>query len=505
MTQYIFNKRSDLRGSLIPIDAINDLPFDIKRIFYIKNLDNIPRGFHAHKKCEQILVPITGSFTLNLEYKNRTKQSFHLDKDNEGIYIPLLTWLDMENFSIDCIIMVICSYKYNEEEYIRNYEDFLSEINIDKQTIKNFDLSKQTKLIKMEIMNKIENIIDNTAFVLGQELKSFENNFALYNNINYCAGISNGTSAIKCAINSIININNLDNVELIYQANTYVVVPLCATELNLKSNIIDINNNLLLDLNKLNTFLELNKNNNTNFILIIVHLYGFSVDMNKLLQLKNIYNFNLIEDAAQAHGSEFDNQKLGTFGDIGCFSFYPSKNLGAFGEGGAIVTNNKLYYDYAIKYRNYGCINKYEWDIVGSNERMHNLQAGILDIKLKYLNQWNNKRKILADTYINNLKYNSDIIIPSLFSKCKSNYHIFVIITNNRNKLKQYLENNNIQCNIHYPKPFYKRKAYEQFKNLQFEVMDSVNDKLLSLPMYPELHIDDIHFICNIINNFNNK
>ena len=343
-----FKKVSDLRGELISIDSIIDLPFNIKRIFYIKKLEDLPRGFHAHKKCEQILVPISGSFDLNIEFSDKLKITKNLYNDNIGYYIPIYSWLSMENFSNDCIIMVICSYKYDENEYIRNYGDYLNEIKIlnnNNIIIKNFDLCLQTKKIKKEIINKIENIIDNSEFVLGDDLLAFEKNFAIYNNKKYCVGLSNGTSAIKIAIKS-LNID-LNNTELIFQANTYIAVPIVSNELNLNFNIIDIDNNLLLNLDNLEIFLEKNKYNNKIYILLLVHLYGYCVDMDRLISLKNKYNFYLIEDTAQSHGSEYKNKKLGTFGEIGCFSFYPSKNLGSFGEGGAIITDNEEYYIYS--------------------------------------------------------------------------------------------------------------------------------------------------------------
>ena len=498
-----FKKVKDLRGNLIAIDSINDLPFDIKRIFYINNVDNLPRGFHSHKKCEQILVPIQGSFDLHVELKSGEKKVFTLNKDNVGLYIPILSWISMENFSSGCILMVICSYKYDEDEYIRNYGDYLEIIREEKKKdklIKNFDLTIQTKKYKKEIMNKIEDIIDNNSFTLGKELKEFENNFANYNNVKYCVGVSNGTSALKIAYHA-LELDS-DNIEIIVQANTYIAVPLVVNELKLKMNIIDIDENLLLDLNKLELFLDENKENNKTYVLFLVHLYGYCVNMNKLMELKEKYNFYLIEDTAQAHGSEFNGKKLGSFGEIGCFSFYPSKNLGAYGEGGAIITNKESYYNYALKYRNYGCIAKYEWEIKGFNERMHNIQSAILDIKLKYLDSCNENRRKLANIYIENLKDNKLIKIPKLHENCKSNYHLFVIITNKRDELKEYLEENNVQCAIHYPRAFYKSEAFKELNDLHLDNMEELKDNLLSLPMYPELEEEKVIHICELINNY---
>ena len=176
------------------------------------------------------------------------------------------------------------------------------------------------------------------------------------------------------------------------------------------------------------------------YIIIVVHLYGNSVNMERLQTLKEKFKFKVIEDTAQAHGSSYNNQKLGTIGDIGCFSFYPSKNLGAYGEGGAIVTNNEAYAKFCKYYRNYGSVEKYQWEIIGANERMHNIQGGILSIKLDYLDEWNLYRNKLAKLYYENIKQNDKLLIVKPIENCISNIHLFVIIVENRDELKTYLE-----------------------------------------------------------------
>lgn len=504
MSNLNFKINNDLRGTLIAIDSEFDLPFSIKRIFYIKDLDNLERGFHAHKKCEQILVAIQGSFTLILN--NGTEETeFLCNKPNFGVHVPVYNWLSMKNFTNNCIIMVICSYKYDESEYIRDYNIFLNEIKeLKNNKIDNFSLKEQTKSIKNKIINKIENIIDNNEFVMGNEVFEFEDKFKKYNNSNYCIAVSNGCSALKIAIKSL----ELNNSKIIIQANTYVAVPLVCEELKIPYEIIDIDDNLLLDLNKLEDFLI--KDNKEeywydkpyNYIVIIVHLYGNSINMNKLLDLKNKYNFKIIEDSAQSHGSTYGNKKLGSFGDLGCFSFYPSKNLGSFGEGGAIITNNEKYANFCKYYRNYGSIEKYKWEIVGSNERMHNIQGAILSIKLDYLDIWNNNRINLANIYYNNIKETNNLKIIKPIDNCISNIHLFILIVENRDELKEYLENNLVSCAIHYPKPFYDSNAYKHIIVNNCEKMDFYKDKLLSLPMYPELQQDNVLKICNLINKF---
>jgi len=495
-----FKNKTDLRGSLIAIDSEFDLPFDIKRIFYIKELDNLERGYHAHKKCEQILVSIQGHFTLILD-NGEKEYEFLLDKSYIGVHIPLFHWIKMKDFSKDCIILVICSYKYDEDEYIRNYDDFLNEIEIKNKNnniIVNFSLKEQTKNLKKEILNKIENIIDKNEFTMGKDVIEFEENFSIYNDSKYCIAVSNGCSALKIAIKSL----ELQNTKIITQTNTYVAVPLVCEELKIPYELIDIDDNLLMDLDKLEKYLITNNNSNFDLIVLIVHLYGNCVNMEKLLKLKNKYNFKLIEDSAQAHGSMYKNKKLGSFGDLGCFSFYPSKNLGSFGEGGAIITNNEKYSNYCRLYRNYGSIEKYKWEIIGANERIHNIQGGILNIKLKYLDDWNNHRNRLADIYYKNIVQNNKLRILKPIENCKSNIHLFILIVEERDKLKKYLEENNINCAIHYPQPFYETNAYKHFITNNFEKMEYFKNKLLTLPMYPELSEESIKYICEQINKF---
>ncbi len=496
-----FKKRKDLRGELIAIDAEFDLPFEIKRIFYLKNMDKIDRGFHAHRKCIQVLVPVQGSFTLKL-FDGDTYSEFFLNKSNEGVMIPLYNWLSMSNFSHDCLIMVICSYKYDESEYIRDYKVFLKEVaERDKEkkqnVIANFSLKHQTQLIKREVMRKIEEVIDNTAFVMGDEVIQFENEFSKFIGCKHAIGVSNGCAALKIAIKSL----RLKKPIILTQANTYVAVPLVCEESNIPYDIIDIDDNLRLNLDKLDIYLSNSDKDTSNYIIIIVHLYGNSIDWDKLDILKKKYNFKVIEDAAQSHGSTFNHIKLGNLGDVGCFSFYPSKNLGAFGESGAIVTNNDEYAEYSRYYRNYGSLKKYEWEICGGNERMDNIQGAILNVKLKYLQDWNNKRIELANIYKKNIK-NTNIRLLKNIHNCKSNYHLMIILTNQRDKLKTYLKKNNIHCAIHYPKPFYESNAYKNKSFSYCENMEKYKNNILSLPMYPELDKESVLFICETINKF---
>lgn len=493
-----FSKYEDSRGLLVPFESYKNIPFNIERIFFIKDLNDIPRGFHVHRKSLEIVVPISGSFDVDLT-DGYTNSTYHMNSCTQGLLIPNRVWLKMYNFSSNCVILAICSHKYDTSEYTRDYDLFLQEQEeIEKQTdiIPFFSLSEQTLKLKSEIMESVSSILDSGEFVLGSELRKFEQNFAEYNDIKYCVGLSNGTSALISAIKSLKlddNINNNDTIVAI-QSNTYIAGPLAIECCNLEIKIIDVDPNLNMDLDKLERSI---KDNNIK-VVIVVHMYGSCPNMNRLIELKDKYGFYLIEDCAQAHGSEFNGKKLGTFGDIGCFSFYPSKNLGSYGEGGCIITNNVEYYDYIRKYRNYGSVEKYQWEIKGVNDRLHNIQASILNIKLKYLNQWNANKLKLAEIYNTRLNIIKSVTIPQNVPELHRAYHLYVILVEDRDNLIKYLNDNNIYCGIHYPITFYKSSAFKELNDQTYDA-DIYSNKILSLPMYPELSEEDVNIVCNKI------
>lgn len=492
-----FKSNKDVRGTLTAIECHKNIPFDIKRVFYIKPHDNFPRGFHAHKECEQVLVTIQGKCDVEIKDGVNT-HTYHLDADDYGLYLPINNWLKMENFSDDCIILVLCSTLYDENEYMRNYGDFLVHVDKEKKKldiIKSFDLAENTKSIRLEINDKLSSLIDINSFVLGAEVSKFEKDFAAYNKSNYCVGLSNGTSALICALKSL---NLPPDSEIIVPANTYVAAPIAIDYCNLKIKVVDIDDSLNIDLDQLETDLTINMERTK--VVLVVHLYGNCCDMDKLLELKTKYGFYLIEDAAQAHGSEFNNRKLGTFGDVGCFSFYPSKNLGSFGEGGAIVTNDINIYQTIRLLRNYGCEEKYKWLIKGSNERMHNIQAGVLNIKLKYLDTWNAKRARLAGIYNDRLGKLKNVTIPKM-NATLCNYHLYVVLVDDREDLINHLKANQIETAIHYPQTFYKSQAYKELNHLEFSA-DGISKSILSLPMYPELPIEKAEKVCTVMEDY---
>lgn len=482
------------RGSLLPIESLKNIPFDIKRFFLIKDVnDNQKRGYHSHKKCKQVFVLIQGS--IDIEFDNGLKKEKYFMRDiNEALYVPENIWCVMENISKDCILLVVCSEYYDENEYCRNYDEFL---NIVKPEIKvpMLDMKETTQRIKKEVLVRMNNVIDNTSFVLGKELKIFEESFAKYIGTKYCVGMSNGTATMISILKS-LNLSRDD--EVLTQANTYIAAPLAISQNNLKISLVDCcPDSLAIDLDELEK-----KITKKTKVIIVVHLYGACCNMERLVNICKKNNIFLLEDAAQAHGSTFNGKKLGSFGDAGSFSFYPSKNLGGFGESGCVVTNDNEIYKKILMLRNYGSIDKYKWEIKGLNERMDTLQAAILNVKLKYLDEWNQNRNKIADIYNKELNEIEDIKILKLEPNTYSCYHLYVIKVKNREALMKYLKDNNVSTAIHYPVLFYQSEAYKELNNLNFDVSQTIVNEILSLPIYPEMSEEKANYVVSKIKEF---
>ena len=358
------------------------------------------------------------------------------------------------------------------------------------------DLKRELIPIKKELNDKMELIIfDKTNFILGNELELFENNFAKYINTTYCIGVANGTDAVEIAVNS-LNLSPDD--EIITQANTYVATCFGITNNNIKLKLVDINkDSYQMDLDEL----EKNITNKTR-VIIIVHLTGSCCNMDRLMEIIQKYNLILIEDCAQSHGAYFNNKKLGSFGLLSTHSFYPGKNLGAFGDGGAICTNNEDLCIKIQKIRNNGSIEKYKHEIMGRNSRLDTLQAAILDIKLKYLDMNNEKRRKNANLYYDLLKDVTDIQLQKIENGCEPVYHLFIIRANNRDNLKKYLEFNNVGVGIHYPICISNLKCYNNYFNATYSNSEENCKNILSLPMFPDLTEEEIIIVCNLIKNF---
>jgi len=360
------------------------------------------------------------------------------------------------------------------------------------------DLKAQYDSIKEEIDEAIQSVLNNTSFIMGEELKKFEEEFARFCDSKYAIGVANGSDALILALRA-CGIGEGD--EVITVPHTFISTAEAISIVGGKIVFTDINpKNYTIDVTKIEE-----KITGRTRAIIPVHLYGQPADMDPIIKLAKKYNLRIIEDAAQAHGAEYKGKKVGSIGDEACFSFYPGKNLGAYGDAGMVVTNNEEIAEKVKLLRNHGRITKkYEHEIEGYSSRLDNLQAAILRVKLKYLNKWNESRRRNAKKYNELLKNIGGIITPHEADYAKHVYHLYVIATENRDKLREELKSEGIATGIHYPIPLHLQPAYNYlgFKRGDFPITDECSQKILSLPMFAELNDEQIENIVEIIKNF---
>lgn len=359
----------------------------------------------------------------------------------------------------------------------------------------NFDAQHQP--LKNQFLKAFENFLDSNYYVLGNKVKEFEEEYAKFHNIDYCAGVASGLDALYLALR-VLNVGKND--EVIVPSNTYIATVLAVSYVQAKPIFVEpefITYNI--DPQKIEE-----KITPYTKAIIPVHLYGQAANMSEIIKIANKYHLLIIEDNAQAHGALHFHQMTGTFGRINATSFYPSKNLGALGDAGAITTHSKEYYEQIKMFRNYGSKVRYYNEVIGYNSRLDELQAALLLIKLQYLQEWNQERNRLAQKYIHHLKNLSEIHLPQILEGNTHVFHLFVIRCPKRNELMDYLKKQEIDTLIHYPIPPHLQKAYQHlnFKKGDFPIAEQLADEMLSLPLYPGLTDSQIEYVCEKIQDF---
>ena len=364
--------------------------------------------------------------------------------------------------------------------------------------IKFLDIKKITERYSEEIHLAAKRVIDSGWYLLGEEVEKFQYNYAEYIGTEYCIGTANGLDALRIILRAYIELGVMkEGDEIIVPANTFIASILAITDNRLKPVLVEPDDNTyqIDDLN-----IESHITSKTKGIMI-VHLYGQCSFTKKIKELCSKYDLKLIEDNAQAVGAKYNDKRTGALGDASGHSFYPGKNLGAFGDGGAITTNNNELAEIIKSLTNYGSGKKYHFEYKGFNSRLDEIQAAILDVKLKYLDRDNERRKDIADYYLNNIN-NNEIILPKLVDRESHVFHLFVIRTSKRDELLDYLLNKEIQVQIHYPVPPHKQKAYKEWKKLYFPITEKIHKEILSLPISPVLTDNEVKKIVETVNSF---
>ncbi|MGN0739623.1 MAG: DegT/DnrJ/EryC1/StrS family aminotransferase [Treponema sp.] len=359
-------------------------------------------------------------------------------------------------------------------------------------------LKDVTNKYKDELHEATLRVIDSGWYLQGKENEKFEADYASYIGTKYCVGVANGLQALELMIRACkILYGWKDGDEIIVQANTYIATILAITQNNLKPVLLDPNPETLeLDVNSIENAIK-----SKTKAVMLVHLYGRCLYNEKIGELCNRYGLKLFEDNAQAHGCMYKEKKTGSFGTVASHSFYPGKNLGAFGDAGAITTDNEEIAKLVRILGNYGSSKKYVFDYVGENSRLDEIQAAVLDVKLKHLDEDNNRRKQIAKMYYEGIK-NPKIMMPSVKDDESNVFHIFPIFTEKRDELQIYLKEHEIATLIHYPIPPHKQECYKEWNTLSLPITEQIHIQELSLPMSPCLTDEQVEYVIEVINSW---
>lgn len=346
-----------------------------------------------------------------------------------------------------------------------------------------------------EYEEKALSVLRSGWYVLGKEVAAFEEEFSSYTSAKYCVGLGSGLDALWIAFRMLgIGVGD----EVIVQGNTYIASVMGITINGATPVFVEPDEFYNIDVNKIEE-----KISNRTKAILVVHLYGQASKMDGIVDLANKYNLKIVEDCAQSHGACFDGRMTGTFGDIGCFSFYPSKNLGAFGDAGAIITNNE---DLAAKFRvfrNYGSEKRYHNKVVGTNSRLDEMQAGLLRVRLSHLDELTNEKTKLSKRYLSEIK-NPNIHLPRVREGASSVWHQFIIRLKNRDKLISFLNEKGIGTIIHYPIPPHLSEAYQYLglKQGSLPITEKYANEVLSIPLYNGMTEDEQDYVIDAINTF---
>ncbi len=356
------------------------------------------------------------------------------------------------------------------------------------------DFKEQNLKIKDQIDLGFKKVIEKGNFILGEEEKVFEDEFAQYCGAKYAIGVNSGTDALYLAL-AALGIGEGD--EVILPSYTFIATALCISYAGAKPVFVDIEENTYnLDPKKLKKAITKRTK-----AVIVVHLYGQPAEMDEINKIAKENDLFVVEDAAQSHGAVYKGKRVGSLGDVSCFSFYPTKGLGAFGDGGMIVTSNEKTFEKAKMLRDYGRVGRYEHKIKGYNSRLDTLQAVVLSAKLKYLDEWNEMRNDNAQYYGELLKNVKGVIVPKILDNRTHVFQTYAIRVKNRDNICEAMQKNSIGVLIHYPIPIHLQEAYKElkYKKGDLPLSERIADEILSLPMYPHMNKDQIGYVCSTL------
>jgi len=366
------------------------------------------------------------------------------------------------------------------------------------------DLTRQYKRIKGEILSATQRVYEKGHFILGEEVSAFEKEFSHYCGVRYGVGVGSGTDALYLALKA-AGIGEGD--EVVTVANSFVATALAISFTGAKPLFVDIDpKTYTVDPDHLELFLKRQRGKGRRRkikAILPVHLYGHPAEMDSIMEIANRFDLAVIEDACQAHGAEYGNKKVGSFGIMGCFSFYPTKNLGGYGDGGMVVTNHKEYSQKVRLLRCYGEKKKYQHILKGHNSRLDEIQAALLRVKLKYLNQWNGEKRRKALLYKRMLE-DAGVHCPVEKEQARHVYHLFVVRSTKRDSLQTFLKARGVETLIHYPIPIHLQNSYRElrYRRGSLPITEKCSKEILSLPLFYGLSKEEMEEVAETIRSF---
>lgn len=483
-------------GTLGIAEASKHFGFDPKRIYFLTDLNKRSfRGAHGHKQLRQFIVCVHGTVTLEIIAREH-RVITTLDHYSKGAILRPGCWRALRDFSHDAIVLVLASHEYDEADYLRDFDQFRAwEQSVATAPVPYIDLKRTDAAIGFQIRRAIDGVIASGTYVGGPAVQRFEDDFSQYCGTTHTVGVANGLDALSLALRAMA-IGPGD--EVIIPAHTFVATALAVTAVGATPCPVDVEYETgLLDVSKVEAAITARTK-----AVIPVHLYGHPVDMDPLLEIASRYGLRVLEDAAQAHGARYYGRRCGALGDAAAFSFYPTKNLGAIGDAGAVTASDPALADRVRKLANYGSSTKYIHEIAGGNSRLDPIQAAVLDVKLKHLDAWNTRREVLALRYLAGLRHVRGISLPIVRPWAEPVWHVFAVKIEGgrRDAVAQFLQQAGIGTNLHYPVPVTEQPCYAgNWNHDDFPNARRLARSLISLPLDPTHSDDEIDRVIHVL------
>ena len=486
-------------GVLGVAEVSRHIGFPVHRAYYIKEVPTgESRGGHGHKSLRQCFLCLRGSASLTV-VKGGRRETVRLGSSSQAAVLGAGCWRDLSHFSEDSVVIVLASEEYDEADYIRNYDDFVAwEQGEEPVTaVPYLDLGRTSRAFGAQMELAMRRVVRSGHLIGGPDVAAFEASFAGYCETDHVVGLGNGLDALVLALRA-WGVGPGD--EVIVPAHTFVASALAVDEVGAEVVLVDVEPDTgLMDMSKLAPLIG-----DRTRVIMPVHLYGHPVDMDGLFDAIDGRDIKILEDACQAHGARYRGRRCGGLGDAAAFSFYPTKNLGALGDGGALATPFRDTAEQVRMIANYGSVEKYVHEVVGRNSRLDPIQAAVLAAKLEHLDAWNARRSELAMRYFAGLKDVRGIDLPAVRSWAAPVWHVFAIrVPGQRDELQAFLAAEGVGTNIHYPTPVHLQPCYAgRWRAGQFPVAEALGASLLSLPL-DQTHTDrEVDFVIDRVRAF---